>query len=291
MKGILPLFPLLVVFLYVGCDQKDEPTTTSRQTFEVRGVIQAIRQEGKVLIIDHEEIPGYMRQMIMPFGVAEGESTSGLTPGEEIEFVYEVEEVKSWIHSIRKTGVTRDVKIASADELPDPEDVELLEIGDVFPDYEFKDQDGTEISLDEYRGRPVALTFVFSRCPVPEYCPAMMRNFNEIEERLKSDPDSPADWKLLTISFDSWNDSPEIMKAYGEAYGRDTANWSLLSTESCCTIYDISGNVGLKFADQEGSFIHNLRTVVLDRDGRIVRIFTDESWEIEELISEIKALG
>lgn len=291
MKGILILFLPILTILYVGCDQKDEPRPASRQTFEVRGVIQSIRQEGKVLIIDHEEIPGYMRQMIMPFGVAEGESTTGLTPGDEIEFTYEVEEVKSWIHGIRKTGVTREIKIASAEDLPDPDDVELLEIGDVFPDYQFKDQDGKDISLHEYRGRPVALTFVFSRCPVPEYCPAMMRNFDKVEERLKSDPDSPEDWKLLTISFDSWNDSPEIMKAYGEAFGRDTNNWSLLSTDSCCTIYDISGNVGLKFADQDGSFIHNLRTVVLDKEGKIVRIFTDESWDVEELISEIKSLG
>ena len=291
MKGILILFLPILTILYVGCDQKDEPRPASRQTFEVRGVIQSIRQEGKVLIIDHEEIPGYMRQMIMPFGVAEGESTTGLTPGDEIEFTYEVEEVKSWIHGIRKTGVTREIKIASAEDLPDPDDVELLEIGDVFPDYQFKDQDGKDISLHEYRGRPVALTFVFSRCPVPEYCPAMMRNFDKVEERLKSDPDSPEDWKLLTISFDSWNDSPKIMKAYGEAFGRDTNNWSLLSTDSCCTIYDISGNVGLKFADQDGSFIHNLRTVVLDKEGKIVRIFTDESWDVEELISEIKSLG
>lgn len=291
MKGILPLFLPILTVLYVGCDQKDEPAPASRQTFEVRGVIQSIRQEGKVLIIDHEEIPGYMRQMIMPFGVAEGESTTQLTPGDEIEFTYEVEEVKSWIHGIEKTGVTKEVKIASAEDLPAPEDVELLEIGDVFPNYEFKDQDGRDISLHEYRGRPVALTFVFSRCPVPEYCPAMMRNFHKVEERLKSDPDAPEEWKLLTISFDSWNDSPEIMKAYGEAFGRDSNNWSLLSTDSCCTIYDISGNVGLKFADQDGSFIHNLRTVVLDKEGKIVRIFTDESWKIEDLISEIKALG
>ncbi len=285
---------LIFLFLYAGCERKDGPSSGeggSAKSFEVRGVIQDIRQEGRILIIDHEEIPGYMRQMIMPFEVAEGEPDRDLKPGDEIEFVYEVEEIDSWIRDIRKTGVTKPIKVADVENLPGPEGVPLLGVGDVMPDYTFLDQDGKETSLHRYRGMPVAMTFVFSRCPMPEYCPAMMRNFNEVEEALKSDPDAPAKWKLLSISFDTWFDTPETMSIYGEAYGRDSASWSLLSTDDCCTINEIAGNVGLKFADKDGSFIHNLRTVVLDSEGVIARVFTDETWNVDQLVSEMKRLG
>jgi protein SCO1/2 len=169
--------------------------------------------------------------------------------------------------------------------------VKILGPGDVLPDYEFRDQDGKVVKLNSYRGMPVAISFVFSRCPVPEYCPAMMRNFDKVEEALKTDPDAPEKWKLLSISFDTWMDNPETMKAYGTAFGRDSEQWSLLSTEDCCTIHQITGNVGLKFADKDGSYIHNLRTVILDPDGVIVRIFTDETWKVEELVAEMKRLG
>lgn len=294
MKKLLQIALMgFVVCGFVSCRESDEAAVdaSGKRTFEVRGVVQELRNEGEVLVIDHEEIPGYMRQMIMPFKVAAGEPAIDLTPGEEIEFLYEVEEVTSRISKIRKTGVVKEVKLGSIEDIKDFDDVKVLAIGDTLPEYEFKDQDGQEVKLSSYRGMPVALSFVFSRCPVPEYCPAMMRNFNEVEEALKNDPDSPEDWKLLTISFDTWMDNPETMKAYGTAFGRDSDQWSLLSTDNCCTIHEISGNVGLKFADKDGSFVHNLRTVVLDAEGKIARVFTDESWKVEDLVSEMKRLG
>jgi len=278
---------------YVGCEEADQsgPGEIANRIYEVRGVVQEIRKDGDVLVIDHEEIPGFMRQMIMPFKVAKEEPRVPLIPGDEIEFVYEVADVKSWIYRIRKTGVSKEVKLGSADDIPDPEDVPVLTIGDELPDYHFRNQDGKAVSLHQFRGMPLALTFVFTRCPVPDYCPAMMRNFDEVEEILKSDPAAPDQWKLLSVSFDSWHDNPETMKAYGLAFGRDSEKWGLLSTDDCCTINEISGNVGLKFADKDGSFVHNLRTVVLDREGRITRIFTDEDWKVPDLVAELKRLG
>lgn len=280
----------------IGCKQQDTNTHNAdsieeRRSFKVTGVVQEVRRDGEVLVIDHEEIPGFMQQMIMPFKVSAEEPKRAYKPGEEIAFTYEVESVKSWIHSVEKTGQMKEVKLASFDDIPDPKDVKILSIGDEMPDYEFNDENGKPVKLSDYRGMPVGLTFVFTRCPLPEYCPAMMRNFDKAEEALKTDADAPKDWKLLSISFDSWTDTPETMKAYGKAYGQDSDNWSLLSTDSCCVIGDIGGSVGLKFADRGGSFVHNLRTVVLDKNGVITRIFTDETWEVSQLIDEMKKLG
>ncbi len=294
----MPQTPALLLLLaaaalgLTACQpQPSEPEEIGNRVYEVRGVVQDVRKDGQVLIIDHEEIPGYMRQMIMPFRVSEDEPAIDLAPGEEIEFTYEVAEVKSWIYGIEKTGQTKAVKLADPEDIPDPKDVPVLTVGDILPDYAFQDENGTDIQLSQYRGQPVAMTFVFTRCPVPEYCPAMMRKFEEVEEALKADPNAPEKWKLLSISFDAWHDTPEIMTIYGEAYGRDTNNWGLLSTKDCCTINEIGGNVGLKFADKDGSFIHNLRTVVLDKEGKIVRLFVDGEWEVADLVAEMKRLG
>ena len=84
----------------------------------------------------------------------------------------------------------------------------MLAEGDLLTDYEFFDETGATVKLSDFRGMPVALTFVFSRCPVPEYCPAMMRNFKTVLDTLKADPEAPKAFRLLTISFDSWNDTP-----------------------------------------------------------------------------------
>jgi protein SCO1 len=293
---IIKFFDFIAIFtvlLYAGCSQSDDPAIGNfgKRTFPVRGVVQEIRNEGRVLVIDHEEIPHYMRQMIMPFKLAETEPQTSLTPGDEITFTYEVEEVASRISKIQKTGLTKAVKLASIDEITDFNDVKIIAPGDLLPDYEFLDQDSQPVKLSDFRGMPVALSFVFSRCPVPEYCPAQMRNFNRVEEALKNHPAAPEKWKLLSISFDSWMDTPETMKAYGQAFGRDTDQWSLLSSDNCCTIHQISGNVGLKFAEKDGSYVHNLRTVILDCEGKISRIFTDETWKVEELVAEMIRLG
>jgi len=280
-----------MLFALLGaCDQPAAPeaggASSEARVFEVRGVVQEVRENGAVLVIDHEKMPGYMDAMIMPFRVKDPSEASGLNPGDVVEFRYVVEELSSWIENIRATGETGAVKTrenASAEPA-----APQLDIGDVLPDYEFIDEEGREVKLSDFRGGPVALTFIFTRCPVPEYCPAMMRNFASVRETLETDPDAPANWRLLTISFDSLHDTPEVMKSYGAAFGQDGRNWSMLSS-LCCSIDELAANVGLKFGEVEGSYQHNLRTLVLDAEGRIERIFTDETWSPQALVAAIKA--
>ncbi len=116
----------------------------------------------------------------------------------------------------------------------------------------------------------------------------MMRNFSEVEQTLHADPDAPNNFKLLTVSFDSDYDTPEVMKAYGERFGKSSNNWSLLSSPKTKDIRSIGESVGLMFGKNDTAiYTHNLRTVVLDPQGRITKIFTDESWKPEELVEAI----
>ncbi|MCB1233057.1 MAG: SCO family protein [Verrucomicrobiae bacterium] len=273
------------ILLLAACEKGNE-----RVFNQVRGVVQELPADDPLrVIIDHEEMPGYMNAMIMPFHVKEAGELEGLTPGAVITFDYHTSGSRSWIEYVTDTGEKGEIKSGDSDAAASPV-APLLKEGDLLPDYQFVDETGAGVKLSDFRGMPVALTFVFSRCPVPEYCPAMMRNFKSVLDRLEKTSGAPKRFHLLTISFDTWNDTPEVMAAWAAGYGHKAGQpWSLLTSDSCCTINQIGANVGLKFGEVKGSYQHNLRTVVLDSEGRIQHIFTDETWKTEELVAELIA--
>ncbi|MCF6314397.1 MAG: SCO family protein [Verrucomicrobiales bacterium] len=263
---------------------------TLAKLFKVRGIVQEIKRDEKLVVVDHEEIPDYMGAMIMPFRVKDLAELIGLEPGDGIVFDYRVEELQSWIENVQVTGKKGAVKMGSKGAAT-VADGEVLPMMARLSDYAFVDETGEEVSLADYRGGVTALTFVFTRCPVPEYCPAMMRKFHEASIKLKKTQKGLADWTLLTISFDVAYDSPEVMKAWGKHFGFELGgSWHLLSAKKGSdTIEKIAADVGLKFGDNQGSYQHNLRTVVLDGRGRIRKVFTDENWTVEELLEAMKA--
>ncbi len=277
--------------LLLSCNQEDKSGDVKEvpsRLFKVHGIVQEIKPGENTVVVDHAEIPDYMGAMIMPFKVKEAFELIGLEAGDEIRFDYKVQERQSWIENVEITGKKGEVKIQG-------KGVEgkaaggVLPINSRLPDYRFIDETGTPVKLSDYRGGPLALTFVFTRCPVPEYCPAMMRNFSKASKLLESAQDAPASWNLLTISFDVDFDTPEIMKNWGKMFGFEAGHsWHLLSAKKHSdTIQKISADVGLKFGENKGSYQHNLRTVVLDSEGRIRHVFTDENWTVEGLIKEM----
>lgn len=270
----------------VSCSKPSETTDSNLQSFEVKGVLLRVEDEGRTLIIDHEKIPGYMGAMTMPFRLKDLSESEKAQPGDEISFTYKVAELESWVEGIEPTGKTRELKSPSAP--PDPTN-KLLKVGDLFPDFSLSDENGGPVQLNDYRGMVVALTFIFTRCPVPEYCPAMMRNFSSVEKLLNADPVAANNFKLLTVSFDSDYDTPEVMKAYGEQFGKSSNNWSLLTSPETKDIRSLGESVGLMFGKNDTAiYTHNLRTVVMDAQGHIAKIFTDESWKPEELVEAMK---
>jgi protein SCO1 len=275
----------LLATVFSACSHK-EPGPDVLKTFTVKGVIVRVDDEGRTLVIKHEEMPGYMGAMTMPFRVKDANESAKVTPGDEIRFTYNVAELSSWVENIELTGKKVAMEIPSTKQEPSSP---ILKVGEPFPDFELLNENGELVKLGDYRGSVVALTFIFTRCPVPEYCPAMMRNFKEVETLLQADAKAPTNYKLLTVSFDSDYDTPEVMKAYGEKFGSNSGNWNLLTSPKSETIRSLGESVGLMFGKSQSSiYSHNLRTVVLDTKGRITKIFTDESWKPEDLVKEIK---
>jgi protein SCO1/2 len=269
--------------LPVACERA-EP---EEKVFQVRGVVQKpMPGDASTMIIDHEEIPGYMPRMIMPFKAKDPAEFAKLEPGMVVTFDYHVVADESWVTGVVVTGekgaITLDESKPDAETLAKP--------GDRLPEVTFLDENGQPVKLADFQGMPVALTFVFSRCPVPEYCPRMMNQFAAVIAALEKEPKAPENYRLLTISFDHEHDRPEILKAWAAAFGyRPGMPWSLLSSTDPGPIEALAEPTGLRYGESNGTIQHNLRTLVLNPDGTIRRLFTDETWTVPELVAEIVA--
>ncbi len=298
-RAVLLSFALAGWGCWVSCKQiarergtAAAPAPAAVRTFQVRGTIQELKPDGTTAVIKHEEIPGYMAAMTMPLEVKDPKELAGLQPGEEISFRLVVTETEGWIE-----GVTR---LASAPPAAQPtphtrlvRDVDPLQVGDVMPDYHFTNELGHAMSLGQLKGQAYALTFVFTRCPLPNFCPRMSSNFTEAAKKLRARPDAPKNWRLLTISFDVDWDTPARLREYARRFQYDPAHWSFL-TGAIIDIDAITEQFGLMFArDESGvNFSHSLRTAVIDAQGRVQKIFIGNEWKSEELVEElVKAAG
>jgi len=261
---------------------------TSTQKFIVRGVIQELRPEKKEITIKHEEIPNYMPAMTMPFDVKRTNEFAGLKTNDQVTFTLVVTEKEGWIEDLKKIGVDTNSLASERPLMRLVRNVEPLNIGEKMPNYPFTNSLGEKVNLSDFQGQAYAFTFMFTRCPFPNFCPRMSSNFSQAYQRLIAMLNAPTNWHLLTISFDPDFDTPERLKEYSEYYHPDPKKWDFLSG-AMIDIDAITEQVGLVFAYEKGTFNHNLRTVVVDKNGRIRKIFQGNEWKPDELVAEIIA--
>ena len=137
----------------------------------------------------------------------------------------------------------------------------------------------------------MALTFVFTRCPMPDFCPLLMKKFAAAQALLTKEPGLAARTRLLTISFDPAHDTPDVLRAFGKPFQKTTppfTHWSL-ATGKDDAIRALGGALGLDYVEEDRSFTHNLRTAVLDPEGKLRRLFRGNEWTPEDLVAELKA--
>src|SRR5437667_739072 len=263
------------------------PPNTQQKVFEVKGVVIAVKAREKSIEIKHEKIPGYMPAMTMPFDVRNTNELAGLQPGDSVSFRMLVTDTEGWIDQIRKLAAPATKLTSTSGPLRLVREVEPLSVGDPLPDYHLTNQFGRPISTAQFKGDALAVTFLFTRCPFPNFCPLMANHFAEAQQQLLTLPNAPTNWQLLTISFDPDFDKPAILKAYAERYKYDPAH-SSFATGALIDITALAEQVGLTFwHDETGNISHNLRTVVVDASGRIRKIFSGNQWSSSELVQEM----
>jgi len=165
-----------------------------------------------------------------------------------------------------------------------------LKPGDPVPDYSFTNQLGQPFHLADFHGQALAVTFIFTRCPYPVFCPRMSDNFAQVQKLLVNRADGPTNWQLLSVTFDPKFDTPKTMNAYGQRWKADPAHWTL-ATGSFDQIEPFAVSVGLFFGRDVaiGDQNHNLRTLVIDPDGRLRQILVGNQWTAEELVEILVA--
>jgi protein SCO1 len=287
---VLTLTGVLAVMALHHRNRPVRVTLASPKTFEVRGQVRDVDVAGKVVRITHEGIPNYMPAMTMPFSVKEPALLEGVAAGDTVQFQLVVTEDDSWIAHIQKIGA--DVAVESlvpsqSSDAVEARESERVQIGELVPDFQLVDQDGHSIHLSDYRGKAVVLTFIYTRCPLPNFCPLMSRNFSQLEQRLSSEFTNQ--YHLLSVSMDSEFDTPEVLKAYGARYKANSKDWTF-ATGSAEQIQSVAGLMGLYYAKENGLISHDLRTALIGPDGRLVQLWKSNVWtpyEAQRMVREI----
>jgi protein SCO1 len=279
---VLRRFPSVVVasLVLAGACARE---VTPRQ-FDLTGQVVSVSPDGRELVVRHDEVKGFMPAMTMPFRLKDGSLGRGRLPGDLIRARLMVTDEESWLAAVEKTGWA---------PLPDEADarrpgIELLRPGDEVPDETFIDQDGRAFRFSSLRGAPVLVTFVYTRCPLPEFCPRMDAYFAAIQKALAGGRlSAPA--RLLSVSFDPEFDTPAVLKAHAAAVGADARIWTL-ATAPADRVESWGAHLGLSIirdAKDPAEITHNLRTAVVDGRGRLVSVLEGTRWTVDEAIAAL----
>lgn len=272
----------LVLLLAAGCKPATTSSNSALQTYAAHGTIQTIPADHHQVTITHEAIPGYMPAMTMDFPVRDTHVLAGLSPGDIVNFQLVVGTNDDWVQNLQRIGQTT-LTAAPAPPLA----MDQLKPGDPMPDLAFTTETGTLRHLSDFRGSAVAFTFFFTRCPLPDYCPRMNRNFAATRDLLLALTNAPANWQFLSLSFDPAIDTPAILSNYAAAYRGETTNHWLFAAVPLTQLMPLAPRLDLMILHQNGSITHNLRTIVLDPQGRIHRLFDGNPWTPQQLAASL----
>jgi protein SCO1/2 len=233
------------------------------RSYSARGVIVEIKPGGGEVVIRHEAVPGFMPAMTMPFHVKSTNELVGLTVGDAISFRLIIAGEQSWIENLEKTGHE-----AVSSTSPPPVASLSRRAGHPLLDYKFTNELGASVSFNDFRGDVIVYTFFFTRCPVPDYCPRLSRNFEAVTKKLAATTNGPMNYHLLSVSFDPEFDTPSALREYARRYNYDSNHWSFL-TGPKEKIGELARLSGATYSPEEGLFTHNFKTLVIDPAGRL----------------------
>lgn len=254
----------------------------TEKTFDVTGLIKARLDDG-ALVIQHEEIPGYMAAMTMRFTPADPREAAALQPGDRVRFRYRVSEdgadvADRFVVTGKENLKTKSSSVARS---------RRLKPGDEVPAFSLLDETGSAFTNASLNERFTVVTFIFTRCPVPEYCPAMAFKFGALQKALTADSALAARVRLLSITLDPEFDRPEILSAYGKAIGAQPALWNFVTGEK--SEIDALARAFSVYAERNGVTLdHTLCTALIGPDGRIVDLWRGNAWSIDETLAVLR---
>ena len=271
------LIPLLLTLAFGACRRNE-------RRYDLKGKVVLVEKEKRLVTIAHEDVPGLMPAMTMPFTVPSQADLDFLAPDDQVSATLVVDGSQSWLENL---FVSRISGAPTADAASMPVEAKP---GDEVPNTTLRNQDGKEIRLHNYRGKALLLTFIYTRCPLPEYCTLMSNNFAQIDRQLQQNPEVYARTHLLSISIDPKYDTPQVLRSYGaahtERYENETfAHWEFASGDQ---VKDLAQFFGLRYFDEKDQIIHGLKTVIIKPDGTVAKVYTGNDWTPEDVANELK---
>ena len=296
------LAPLIVLGVAIAtlasCNKQSQPAQSTAQgssgapanakVYHLHGKVVSIDQANSQLNIDGDAVPDFMGAMTMPYPVHDKGEIGKVGKGDEINAdIIVPQDSEAYIQNIVV------VKKGSGAGTPSSQNVHEPQPGDVVPDFALINQDGKRIHLSSYRGDALLVTFIYTRCPFPDYCPLVSRNFGKIYAQTKSDPQLRDHMRLLSVSFDPDNDTPAALRAYAKTFdgttgGNPFGRWEFAVIPKD-ELQKVEDYFGVTVAQDNGQIVHSMSTSVITPDGKIYSWREDTDWKPADLIADATA--
>lgn len=278
---------LLALALAAGCSRPPAPVEAQR--YPIRGQLLGVQLDTGQVVLKHEAVTGYMDAMTMPFTVADRAQIRDRRPGDLVAATLVIEPTRSFLDAVVLTGTAP--LPPGIGGPPVAEGIHVLAPGDPVPALALTSQAGQPASLADWKGQAGVVTFIYTRCPLPDFCPLMDRRFQEIQTAATGDAVLAGKVRLLSVSFDPEFDTPAVLTAHAARVGA-RAGWTF-ATAPPAVVDRFAAAFGVNvIRETDGTITHNLRTAVVGPDGRVIAVYSGNDWTAQAIVGDLRrALG
>jgi protein SCO1/2 len=283
------VFSLCLAVLGASCARKPD-----QREYTLQGQVLSVTPNRQQATISHEEIKGLMSAMTMPYAVHDPKQLEGIAPGDLINAKLVVLTSDAYLTDVKRVGQAPLPQAPSEAAPAASSGFELLRPGEAVPDAAFVDQDGRKRRFSSFKGSTVLITFIYTRCPMPTFCPLMDQHFVTIQKKLKDDePAIKGRVHLVSVSFDPLVDTPPVLKAHAQRLGADLKGWTFLTGDRD-DIDRFASRFGVSVArapNDQRDITHNLRTAIVDADGKLAKVYVGNEWTPDQALADLKPVA
>jgi protein SCO1 len=258
----------------------------------LKGIVRSVDAARSTITVEHDAIPGYMSAMTMPFPVKDDPRVIGLLrPGDKIEATLVVDQDRYWLEKVLTKGFvptpgaapSTTAAAVSSSTAVTPVPNRAVGVGDLFPDFTLTDQTGARVRLSQFRGQPVAVTFLYTRCPIATACPLTTAKFSKLDQMLAQEPSG----ELLTVTVDPEHDTPKELADYAKKAGANPKRWKFLTGDPKA-VAEVASRFGILYYPDKGQIVHGQGVAVIDPKGRLSTIYYGNEWQPEHILRDLK---
>jgi protein SCO1/2 len=275
---------VLIAAVFAGCERPASPPVSADvRSYEVRGIVRGVAPDRSSLDVEHEDIPGFMPSMTMPISVHDPKYIADVRTGDAISFWMVVTDKDLFLERVKKVD-EKEVRLPARTPSATPASTSAARLheGDNLPAFTLTDQDGRSVNNETFRGGSLVLTFIFTRCAVPNFCPLMSNNFAELQKTIQAE--GIGNTRLLSITLDPAFDKPPILKEYGKHLAADPNMWTFATGD----VDALAEDFAVYRKTEGGTLSHGLATALVNGEGKIVRIWRGNAWTPAEVIEAVR---